>query len=284
MPESEIIKALSSPAFVNAAQYLCGGIGIKKLYDDFASPSIKQAGILGAKIFLALTISANVWAERRIKRFQTLQDDVTKKLNGVNPENITDTPPEYIIAPALNSYMYAMDKKELRDMYANLISRSMLKDFDNKIHPGFVSIIQNLHPEESILLSYIHTKKDIPLGEARWIDSDNSYNVDFQCIYLYPHDIVKTSCSDDDSLSISTFSDSRLGNAAYISNLTRLGLVTTSYEKCLNNSEKYNDINSLNIISDSRKNCESAGKTFRLTQGIISITPLGISFCNICMD
>lgn len=55
MLEQEIIQALSTPGMTEAAGCVIGGYGVKKLYEDFASPTVKQAGLLGAKIFSAIS-------------------------------------------------------------------------------------------------------------------------------------------------------------------------------------------------------------------------------------
>ena len=49
---TSLISILSTPELVETAKCILGGIGVKKLYDDFASPTIKEAGALGARVFL----------------------------------------------------------------------------------------------------------------------------------------------------------------------------------------------------------------------------------------
>lgn len=61
MLEQEIIQALSTPGMTEAAGCVIGGYGVKKLYEDFASPTVKQAGLLGAKIFPLFLIKNLFW-------------------------------------------------------------------------------------------------------------------------------------------------------------------------------------------------------------------------------
>ena len=286
MPLSdEIAKALTTPGLNETAAYIAGGVGLKKLYEDCASPTVKQAGLLGAKIFSALVVSADAWADRRKKRFENLQDDIVENLKNKKPEEITETPPEYIIAPAINSYMYSMDKIELRKMYANLISNAMLKENTDKIHPTLTTIIQNLHPNESILLSYLYSHGSMPIIETHWnnaTDEIMSYNIPLTHFYLYPTKITPTLSN---SMTATSFSDFTVGSPTYISNLSRLGLIDVDYRIFLTEENAYDDLINHPIVTQNEYHCkcEKEKKEFEIIKGVIKITPLGKDFIKICL-
>ena len=53
-----------------------------------------------------------------------------------------------------------MNSEELRNMYANLLAASMLKDEKENAHPSFVEIIKQLSPDEAKLLKKISESGD----------------------------------------------------------------------------------------------------------------------------
>lgn len=285
MIEHEIMQALSTPGMTEAAQYALGGFGIKKLYDDFASPTIKQAGLLGAKVFSALAIGIDVWAEKRKKRFMNLQNDLADNLKNKNPEDITENPPDYILAPAISSYMASIDKKELREMYAKLISKSLLKTYENKIHPSFALMIQNLHPDECLILHYLATQKTVPVISTQWKDESTSgYIPSLAHVFLYPTLITKSASENVTPSNGNIFYQNfQLGKPMYISNLSRLGLIEVSYTECFTDQNVYNALNALPEVKEDESRCKKSGRSFEISKGILHITPLGKEFTNICI-
>lgn len=281
MIEQEIMQALSTPGMTEAAQYALGGFGIKKLYDDFASPTIKQAGLLGAKVFSALAISIDVWAEKRKKRFMNLQNDLADNLKNKNPEDITENPPDYILAPAISSYMVSIDKKELREMYAKLISKALLKEYEDKIHPSFALLIQNLHPNECIILQYFSTRNEIPVISTFWRKPKApGAALSLNNIFCYPTRIITSS-----SGAITTFSykDFVLGNPMYLSNLCRLGLIEKTYLATFRDISVYKPLFDLPIVKDDEQRCKLESNSYDIQKGILKLTPLGKEFTDICI-
>ncbi len=280
--ENEIAKILTSPEVIAAAPYILGAAGLTNLYKDFASPTIKAAGLLGAKIFTALTISADVWAEKRVKRFKDLQDDVTNILINKNVEDISSTPPAYIIAPAISSYMYSMDKEELRNMYAKLISKAMLNEYDDKIHPGIVNILQNLHPQETLLLSLLSTQNSVPIIETHWKKKDlKGYRIQSTNIYLIPKKVTHTI---SESVGVLRCEDFVIGNPAFLSNLNRLGMIKLSYSEFLVDEHSYAALENLEEVTNEKKICEASDFEFVVARGMCQLTPLGSDFINICIN
>lgn len=107
---TEIIKNVDP---TQTTKYIGATVGGKMLYDDLASPTIKAAGELGAKIFKALTVNCDIWAENRIKRAHRLQDDIANELKGKSPADITENPPEYILYSAIMQYMHSHRQRRI---------------------------------------------------------------------------------------------------------------------------------------------------------------------------
>ena len=51
-----------------------------------------------------------------------------------NPEKIVEPEP-YVAVPAIQAISYAMNSDELRNLYANLLAKSMIKDTKDTVHP-----------------------------------------------------------------------------------------------------------------------------------------------------
>lgn len=285
MLNQEIMQVLSTPGMTEAAQYAAGGYALKKLYDDFASPAIKEAGLLGAKIFSSLAIGLDVWAEKRKKRFMDLQNDLADNLKSKNPEDIIDTPPDYILAPAMASYMASIDKKELREMYAKLMSKALLKSYENKIHPAFATMIQSIHPDECLILHYFSAKEAIPVISTRWQNNSTSgYAHSLSHIFLYPTLISKTvSGNTTNSIETTSYQNLKLGKPMYVSNLERLGLIEVTYMEWFNDEKVYSTLIDHPLVKEDEAKCRKLGHSFEVLKGILMLTPLGMEFTNICL-
>lgn len=252
------------------------------LYDDLASPTIKAAGELGAKIFKALTVSCDIWAENRIKRAHRLQDDIANELKGKSPADITENPPEYILYSAITQYMHSIDRDELRKMYAKLISKALLENVKDSIHPAFVNILQNLHPNEAHLLNYFSRRSEIPIVNTKWVQPDTpGYHLQLANIYTYPYEIEDIQLGPN--VMQTAYKDIQMGDPAYISNLSRLGIITVSFSEFFTGKSMYNEIENLPIINENKEQCLQANRNFEIEKGICRLTPFGKLLISTCI-
>lgn len=282
MAVDNILTILSTPGVRETAECVLGGIGIKKLYDDLASPTVKEAGLLGARVFSALVVGIDYWAENRKRRFLQLQDEIASNLKNKKQEDIVDKIPDYILNPALTSYMHSMDKKELRDMYAKLISRALLKENTDRIHPALTTIIQNLSPNECLLLEYLSEKISIPIINIHWKNlSTRSFSTPLVHQYLCPSEIKKHLGT---SVSTKIFKNFVLGSPLYVSNLLRLGIIEITYAEHFSDETGYNTLLATEQLQKNRFLCERQNLVFEAQKGILRISPLGKEFTNICID
>lgn len=252
------------------------------LYDDLASPTIKAAGELGAKIFKALTVSCGIWAENRIKRAHRLQDDIANELKGKSPADITENPPEHILYSAIMQYMHSIDRDELRKMYAKLISKALLENVKDSIHPAFVNILQNLHPSEAHLLNYFSRRSEIPIVNTKWVQPDTpGYHLQLTNIYTYPYEIEDIQLGSN--VTQTAYKDIQMGDPAYISNLSRLGIITVSFLESFTDKSMYNEIENLPIINENKEQCLQANRNFEIEKGICRLTPFGKLLISTCI-
>ena len=276
---TEIIKNVDP---TQTTKYIGATVGGKMLYDDLASPTIKAAGELGAKIFKALTVSCDIWAENRIKRAHRLQDDIANELKGKSPADITENPPEYILYSAITQYMHSIDRDELRKMYAKLISKALLENVKDSIHPAFVNILQNLHPNEAHLLNYFSRRSEIPIVNTKWVQPDTpGYHLQLANIDTYPYEIEDIQLGPN--VMQTAYKDIQMGDPAYISNLSRLGIITVSFSEFFTGKSMYNEIENLPIINENKEQCLQANRNFEIEKGICRLTPLGKLLISTCI-
>lgn len=77
-----------------------------------------------------------------------------KKLEKISDEDI-QIPEGYIAIPAIQALSYSFNSKQLRKLYANLLSKAMYKKTADKIHPAYTEIIKQLSPLDAIVLDVI---------------------------------------------------------------------------------------------------------------------------------
>jgi hypothetical protein len=133
-----------------------------KVYNDARKPIMKPAiqvlGLIPRAINVALS-PLDVWISKGEYNIQRTKQLLKEKMKGVPTKNII-SPEPYIAVPALQAISYCMDNDALRNMYANLLSKSMNKIVKNKVHPSFVESIKQLSPDEAKILKYIYQKGD----------------------------------------------------------------------------------------------------------------------------
>ncbi|MBI5844459.1 MAG: DUF4393 domain-containing protein [Deltaproteobacteria bacterium] len=143
---------------IDAVKALGLGEVVPEVYRDMLQPAARQIGDGLATIAKAVKISlapleAGIWGYEQIKEWLSIR--VTRILADRKTKDIVK-PPLSIAGPLVFQLIFVKDEPELREMYASLLSSAM--DLNNtSAHPSFVSIIQQLTPDEAKVLKYINT-------------------------------------------------------------------------------------------------------------------------------
>ena len=121
-----------------------------KLYDDLLSSATAELGetlkeiVAGLRLFNAPLMLAAAWH----KRLKTYCDEVISRV----PEaRRVEAPPE-IAGNILQSLTFLPEDNPLKELYLNLLARAIDRERQNEAHPAFVRIIDQLSPEEAMLL------------------------------------------------------------------------------------------------------------------------------------
>lgn len=79
---------------------------------------------------------------------------LAQKLDHVR-ENKIVTPEAYVAVKAIQAISYIMNSEELRNLYADLLAKSMNSDTKDEVHSGILETIKQLSPEDAMLFQHI---------------------------------------------------------------------------------------------------------------------------------
>lgn len=151
-----------------------------KVYDDGLKKPVQSTGeviaILPQAIKAALE-PVEQWILYKKYNLAITEKILEEKLQDTSPEEIV-APEPYVAVPALNAITYCFDSDELRNLYANLLARSMLAPEKDNVHPSFVEIIKQMSPADAKILKVIYETNSKPLIHLRWTINNSSSQLD----------------------------------------------------------------------------------------------------------
>lgn len=160
-----------------------------------------------------------------------------------------------------------MNSDELRNLYANLLAKSMISDTKDTVHPSFVEIIKQMSPIDAhifqIIMSsqlrpIIDLEKELPGGGSLLIQSHCSWISDFsikQC-------------------------------AASIDNLLRLGLIEIPYGEYYSDTQAYDYVKQNPRFQELEQQSSislNSGESLEYDNRYIKPSDLSTLFYNICV-
>jgi hypothetical protein len=188
-------------------------------------------------------------------------------LEQVSEEDICEVVPE-IGVPIAEKFSY-VSNEELSEMYAELLAKASQKSQANLAHPSFVNIINNISPDEAVLLKTVRTMpSDIPFVEVRFqLKTKKEYMI------LNPI-FMELSC-----LPQFQYSDNV---HAYVSNLEGLGLLRIRQDIWLASEKSYETLENYakNTYAKIEKQVEDKKLSFK--RGKIEITPFAKLLLTAC--
>ena len=124
---------------------LAGAIGdtlktAPTLYEDVLQSTTQESGKTLALIPRAINaalVPLRQWIAEREYKIAETEKLLAQKLEHVGEEKIV-TPEAYVAVPAIQAISYSMDSVELRNLYANLLAKSMNSDTKDSVLPSFV--------------------------------------------------------------------------------------------------------------------------------------------------
>lgn len=140
---------MDMPDFSN----ILGQETIKKIYEDGLSEPTKEVGkaatdvVKSLRLFLAPFQLGAAYQDRFVKYLDSIRNAV--------PEANQIECPASLAGPVFEKLKYLDEGSYLKDLYLNLLKRAIDKERVNEAHPAFVALIEQLSPDEALMLKLI---------------------------------------------------------------------------------------------------------------------------------
>ena len=222
--------------------------------------------------YLVFGSISHVANKKRIKYAADLEQYQTQLNQAINliPEEKRIDPDIQTTAQALENSKYCISSDILRKMFVNLISGSMNSDMQSFVHPSFPEILKQLSNDDALLLKNIFQAKQshFPVAKIGVRTDGNGYNVFYDNVFILDSlDFSPAKCS----LSLSS--------------LQRACLISIDYSRWMSSDREYDILKQtpeyLNMVEFSASLGQSSPY---FGKGLIQLTPLGRSFCSICIE
>ena len=243
---------------------------IPEAYNDIIQPVAQEVGKFIARVPKAINAALapfDKWIMYREYSVAETKKLLEKKLENVNPDDIV-TPESYVEVPALQAISYSMDSEELRNLYANLLASSMIRDKKWQVHPSYVEIIKQITPDEAKLLKVLSGNSgSYPLIDVNIVKSDRSYNVMIHNFTTLALDV----CENVDNI------------YAYLDNLERLKIIHIPFGVKIDDDEIYRPLEEYSEIKNLIKKELSEGSKWEIEHGKFDVTDYGKGFIKTCV-
>ena len=242
------------------------------IYKDLAKPGVQQVGIaLGTILGLGNTI---LWPMQLAneKSKLILESNLNKfrvKLEKTPKEQVCPVAPE-IGVPIAEKLSYVTNET-ISQMYLELLTRASVSHSANVAHPSFVNIIDNLSPDEAVLLqSTQHQLDGIPFVEVRFQSKGQ-----WKWLTLHPM-ILQSNC----------YSELQYPNniPVYVSNLQGLGIFDVQDNVYLDAEEVYSELEDIGRGMYTQFAEGDGTRELALQRGIIRFTAFGGLFVRACFS
>ena len=240
---------------------------VKDIYHDLAQPKLSTVGqgLQGVTKLALAPISALVWGYDKIADYLNVAIPKYFEKRKIEKESIVSPDPA-IAVPVVEAMKYTSHKKELREMFTNLLGTAMNADSIDA-HPAFVDIIKQLSSDEGKVIKYLYQDDKQPMIKIRIKLDDNGGESDLS---PYFSDIgYKADCQYPQKF------------PEYLDNLHRLGIIEVYYDRFLTNEKYYEELkyhsNFPHIAGKEKYNIVEKKSMYELSE-------FGKKFCKVCLD
>ena len=241
-----------------------------KIYGDLARPGVRQVGKaletiigLGNTILWPIALAnerARISLQRNLEKFRA-------RLEKIPEEKIVPVAPE-VGVPIAERLAYVQDEK-LSDLYVRLLSKASAVETVGQAHPSFVNVINNLSPDEAIILETFGRVKAIPFVVPRAVQGQR---------FLPLKELLVPKRVSDGLLYSQNME-------AYWSNLAGLGLVVIRYDETFDDDKVYANLEAEwtdDLKAQIQQSDKLRGRALEFSHGLISVTYYGRQFIEAC--
>ena len=247
---------------------------LREIYGDAAKPGAKQAGkaletVLGFGNTLLLPLT---FANDRAKVFRKNMEKYRARMQDTPIEDTCEVAPE-IGVPIAEKLAYVTNE-ELSEMYVELLAKASQVQHANVAHPSFVNIINNLSPDEALLL---RSHKDA--GSASRV-----FRLLKRALRRQPMETFFV--LDPLAVMIAHYGDLTYPNniPAYFSNLEGLGLIVIRTDRTIALENIYEPIETDVLERHSEDIRRSGDRKVEFQRGAIEFTQFGLLFLQACFS
>jgi len=149
-------------------------VPVEKAYDDVASPAAKQVGsALESTAKAARWLLAPVdYLAAQNDRYQNYLQRISEKVPEVN---LIKGHPQ-IVGPALDGLKYIPPDDIISELFVNLLARAIDKERVNEAHPAFTQIINQLSPDEAVVIYHLSKQSYEYLTYAAYDSETNTFS------------------------------------------------------------------------------------------------------------
>lgn len=247
---------------------------LEKPIENLSTPISKEIGqTLGDVWFLIFGKVGLFAGKKRVEYDQALSEYKTSlenKIESIPPEKRV-LPDTQVVAGALEDSRFCVEKKELREMFENLIAASVNVDTADSVHPSFSDIIRHMSPHDAEILSLLKVQDRRPIvNYIAYLKSGGSVPYLQNVIHADNH--LKSWNQDNLSLEC----------------LKSLGLISINFSTHLVNDEYYKPFADAPIFTALKKHLADHPEElpnitgWDYKKGLVSLTELGKQFLKVC--
>ena len=294
-----------------------GDIG-KEIIVNLTTEALKEpAKQIGSELASLLDLMFTPLKMAKICRDAWLDDYKARILQKYTqiPEDRRISPPLEIVGPAIEASRYFIQKEEMREMFANLVAHACDSQNDHAVHPAFVFFLTQMTPLEAEIIKQLRVKTEVKMGTSISVGNEPKRELSEMSgtgVMHYPERYLPVVNYHLESgtqrrtiyrnvIQVVETEDTNAVSAA-ISNLVRMGLITTTYTEQL--ADKTYDWASENkvyneLIQYTKNGYSGKGVTMvairghimtmgqfdhlTIEKGIIHLTQLGYDFMKCCV-
>lgn len=239
----------------------------QKVYEDAAKQTVEETGkILGRlpRLINAVLAPLDTWILNKEYNIAETKKLLEIKLQNIDPEKIV-TPEPYVAIPAIQAISYSMNSDELREMYANLLAKSMTTYTKESVHPTFVETIKQMSPVDAKVFKHLSKERNSAMVYLKHKFESGGYDIlatNITGLSFAPHNIL----------------------AASIDNLEKLKLIRIPFDEYLTSDSPYQKIYDSNEYKSLLKLYRGSSWHLEPEKKTIRTTSLGKQFCQICIQ
>ena len=253
---------------------------LPQVANEALTPLTTAIGNTLATVWNGWTINLQTWyGKKKIDHdlnLEAYRKAVQDKLSEIKEENLQE-PKMNILGPSLEASKYYFEEEQYREMFSNLIAGSCDKSKNGMIHPYFVEAIKQMTPQEAKILASFKLENTKPICNY-WITKKKSMGSGKREFFA---NVFYTSSKQTEAPDT---------NSSSIVNLCRMGLLKTDFTHSFKSKDPYDIFERDTFVIQMREdfkpfkdNPNVFDEDVSIEKGIVSLTPLGKNFINICI-